>query len=139
VDSSQPTAYFGTITQIRVDGSPTLVSYLKFNLQGLSTVSSAKLRIFANSAHSTGFSVRPVVDTSWGETTINFSNAPATGAAAGSSGGIVAGTWIEIDITSLVTGNGQLSLALTTTSSTALSLASRESGVNAPQLVVQSP
>ena len=36
----------------------------------------------------------------------------------------------------IVTGNGLVSLALITTNTTALSLASRESGANAPQLVV---
>lgn len=138
VDSSLPTANFGTSLQIRVDGSPTLVSYLKFNVQGAGSIGSAKLRFYANSAHTIGVSVRPVADTSWGEATITYANAPPPGAIAGSSGPIAAGTWVEIDITSIVTGNGTLSLALTTTSATAIGIASRESGVNAAQLVIQS-
>jgi parallel beta-helix repeat protein len=135
VDSSQPTVNNGTKTTLRVDGSPTLVSYLKFDIPA-DTVSSATLRIFANSNHSLGFSVRSVVDDSWTETGIIYGNAPAYGAVAASSGGLTAGTWVNVDVTSLVTGSGQLSLALTTTSSTAMSLASRESGGNAPQLVL---
>ena len=137
VDASQPAANFGTSTQLRVDGTPVLVSYLKFDVQASGTISRATLRIFANSNHSLGFSVRPVADTSWGETTITYGNAPAYGAIAGSSGPLTAGTWVEVDVTSLVTANGQLSFALTTSSSTAMSLASRESGGNAPQLIIE--
>jgi hypothetical protein len=39
-------------------------------------------------------------------------------------------------VTSLVSGNGSIDLELNTTNSTALSLASRQSGANSPQLVV---
>jgi hypothetical protein len=49
---------------------------------------------------------------------------------------VKANSWVEIDVTSLVSANGLLSLAATTSGGTAISLASRESGANAPQLVV---
>jgi hypothetical protein len=42
-----------------------------------------------------------------------------------------------VDITPLVTGNGSYNFGLTTTGTTAFSLASREAGVNAPQLVIE--
>ena len=137
VDASQPAANFGTSTQVRVDGSPAIAGYLKFDVQVAGAISRATLRIFANSNHSLGFSVRPVDDTSWGETAITNANAPAYGAIAGSSGPLTGGTWVDVDVTSLVVANGQRSLALTTTSSTAISLASRQSGANAPQLIIE--
>ena len=137
VDASQPAANFGTSTQVRVDGSPVISGYLKFDVQVAGPISRATLRIFANSNHSLGFSVRPVDDTSWGETAITSANAPAYGAIAGSSGPLTSGTWVDVDVTSLVVANGQRSLALTTTSSTAISLASRQSGANAPQLIIE--
>ena len=59
------------------------------------------------------------------------------GSAAGSSNGFSGAVWTTFDITSLVTGNGTINIALTTSSSTAVSLASRESGANAPQLIVE--
>jgi hypothetical protein len=58
------------------------------------------------------------------------------GNALGSSGLFGASTWVDIDVTGYITGNGTYSLALTTASSTALSLGSRESA-NAPQLIVE--
>src|SRR5438552_798474 len=55
----------------------------------------------------------------------------------GSSGAINAGKWISVDVTSQVVGNGLVSFGLFTTSSTNIALASRETGANAPQLVVK--
>lgn len=78
-----------------------------------------------------------VSDNTWTESNINYNNAPPIGGAAGSSSGFSGGVWTTVDITSLVTGNGTVNLALTTSSSTAISLASRESGANAPQLIVE--
>ena len=121
-----------------MDGSPVTESYLRFNVQGISgIVSSATLRVFANSKQSAGYQAHGVVDNSWGETTITYANAPLFDAAVtGSSGSVPGGAWTAADVTPLVLGNGTLSLALTTSSVTSLSLASRESGANAPQLVV---
>jgi hypothetical protein len=121
-----------------VDGSPIVRSYLRFNVQGLNgTPTKVTLRIFANSAASAGAVASNVSDNSWTESTVNYNNAPPVGNALGSSGTIGAGTWISIDITAYITGNGTYNLALITPGSTAISLASRESGANAPQLVIQ--
>jgi hypothetical protein len=142
VDSTSSTTMTtnnGTKTTLRADASPDLHSYLKFNVQGLTgPVTSAKLWLFANSGLSSpGVSVRGVADTSWVENTINFNNAPAIDASVtGSSGQITALTWTSIDVTSLINGNGLVSLAVTNASSTNISLASREAA-NAPQLVIQ--
>jgi hypothetical protein len=137
VDSSSPTSNFGTSTQIRVDGSPTVRSYLRFSVSGLTTpVASAVLRVYANSSQSTGYTAYQESNNTWGETTINYGNAPALGTSIGSSGAVSSNTWTSVNVTTYITGNGTWSLALATTNSTALSLASRESGANAPQLVI---
>jgi len=139
VDASNPTANFGTSTQFRVDGSPIVRTYIRFNVQGLSgTITRVRLRVFANSSSTSGYTVSSVSDNTWTETTINYNNAPPVGSSAGSSGGFGTGVWTTVDITSLVTGNGTINLALATSSSTAVSLASREAGANAPQLIVDS-
>jgi acid phosphatase type 7 len=138
VDSSAPTSNFGTAKSLNLDASPTVQSYVRFNVTGLTgTVTKGTLRIYVDASSSTGFDVRSVADKTWGETTLAYNNAPAMGASiVGSSGALTGGTWINVDVTSLVTGNGLVSLGLTTTSSTAKRLASRESGANAPQLVI---
>jgi hypothetical protein len=111
-------------------------SYLRFNVTGLTgTVTGATLRVWANSAQSTGYDAYPVADNTWGETTINNSNAPPFGARLGSSGKVVASTWTSVDVTAAITGNGTYSFGLSTTNSTALGLSSR-TGANPPQLVI---
>ena len=137
VNSGAPSTNYGSATQIRVDASPVVNSYLKFNVQGLSgSVASAQLRIYANTGSGAGIQVYGVSNTSWVENTITYSNAPAIGSLGGSLGGFTAGTWITVDVTPLITGNGTFSLALTGVDGTAISMASRESGANAPQLIV---
>lgn len=138
MESSKPSTNYGSATQIRVDGSPDVHSYLRFNIQGLSgTVTSATLRVYANSAVSAGYEARSVSNNTWTESGITYSNAPAVGSVLGSSGNVNSNTWTSVNVTSYITGNGAYNLGLTTSSDTALSLASRESGANAPQLVIQ--
>lgn len=137
VDASAPNTNYGNLTQIRVDTSPVVNSYLKFTVQGLtSSVASAKLRIYANSSSSAGIKVYGVSNTSWVETGITYSNAPAVGSQIGSLGSFTGGTWITVDITPFITGNGTFSIAIKGANSTAVSMASRESGANAPQLLI---
>ena len=140
VDSSQAGINFGTSNIIRVDASPTVRTYLKFNVNGVpGTATQATLRVFANSALNTGYDVFAVSDTSWiesGTGGITYTNAPPLAATkTGSSGPVSAGTWTTVNVTALISGNGTISIALTTTSSTALSMQSR-TGANPPQLIV---
>jgi len=139
VNSSSPTSNYGTSTALRADASPELRSYVKFDVQGVAgPVTRATLRIFANSALPAGIEIHGVTDTAWDERAITFSNAPAYSATVtGTSGAIATGTWLSIDITSLVQGNGVISIAITTPSSTQINLASRETGATAPQLIVE--
>jgi hypothetical protein len=138
VNESSPANNYGGLTTLRADGSPLVHSYLRFDVQGLSgTVTRATLRIFTNSSSSSGFEVRNVADNSWEETTINFSNAPAMDGVTGSSGPFSTGAWMTADVTPMINGNGVFNIALTTTNNTAFSLASRESGANAPQLIIE--
>src|SRR5205823_3506842 len=134
---SQPTRNFGTSTSLRVDGSPVVTSYLRFDPGGLSGVNKALLRVWANSALQAGYTAAAVASTTWGETTITAENAPPISAdGAVPSGPAVSNSWNEMDVTGLVAGSGLVSLGLRSTDVTALSLASRESGAHAPQLVV---
>jgi hypothetical protein len=137
VDSANPATNYGSLVTLRVDGSPVVRSYLRFNVSGLSgSVLQARLRFYANSASTSGISVGGVADTTWSETGITYGNAPAVGSTVGTTSAVGAGTWQELDVTQLVSGNGLVSLGLNTGGGTAISLASRESGANAPQLVI---
>ena len=138
MNAASPTTNYGSSTTLRADASPDVRSYLRFNVQGLTgTVTRATLRVFANSASSLGYDIRSLSDNTWGELTIIYNNAPPVGSVIGSSGTFGAGVWTSVDVTSYITGNGTYNLGLTTPSNTAISFASRESGANAPQLVIE--
>ncbi|RPI94891.1 MAG: DNRLRE domain-containing protein [Chloroflexi bacterium] len=138
VNESSPGTNYGTLTTLRADASPVIRSYLRFDVQGLSgTVTSATLRVYTNSSSSSGYEIRSMVDNSWGELTTNYTNAPVFDGVAAISGPFGTGVWTAVDIAPLITGNGTFSIALTTTNNTAFSLASRESGANAPQLIIE--
>ncbi len=136
VDQSTPATNYGMSTQLRVDGSPVVRSFLRFTVQGVSgPVTQALLRIYANTSLAGGISVYRVASNTWVETTINYNTAPALGTLIRSSGAVKGGTWIQVDVTPYITGNGTFSLALTNSSVTALGLSSRHS-TSRPQLVV---
>jgi hypothetical protein len=138
VNQSSPASNYGTSASLLVDNSPYAHSYLRFSVTGLngSPVQSAKLRLYAKSSNSTGITVNQLANNTWGETAITFSNAPAAGSAIKVSGAVSTGAWLELDVTSYVKAGGTYNLELATTSATQTSLASRESGGNAPQLIV---
>jgi PhoD-like phosphatase./Calcineurin-like phosphoesterase. len=128
---------FGTAANLRVDSSPITRSYLRFAVSGLpGAVQSASLRIYANSANTTGFAVHSVADNNWTETGITYTNSPAVGAVINNSAAFNAGVWVAVDITSYVKGAGTFNLEIDSTNTTNTSLGSREAGANAPQLVV---
>ena len=138
VNESSPDINFGNNPSIRVDHSPLIRSFLRFDIAGIggNTVTSAKLRIYTNSSNRTGILVAKVTDNSWGETSTTYKNSPAIGDQITKSTGFKKSVWIEVDITSYITGDGTYSLALTTQSDTNINMASRETGSKSPVLVV---
>jgi endoglucanase len=79
--------------------------YVKFDLSTINTVSSAKLRVFAqlDAAGSVSLGAYAVADSSWTETGITWNNRPPLGSLLNTV--TVNGTtfaWYEIDVTSFV-------------------------------------
>lgn len=135
VDQSKPTTNLGARPDLRVDDSPLQRTYMRFEVAGIGTRApgSVQLRVHAASNLSAGFQVQ-AVQGPWSESTIAFGNAPAVGPVLGTSGPVTSGTWVEIPITGLVSGDGTYDVALTPLSATALRLDARESG-EPPELV----
>jgi hypothetical protein len=73
--------------------------------------------------------------TPWTENALTFRNAPALGANRGFAGSAASNAWVEVDVTSAITGNGTFSFAVSGGSNNLVSYSSSE-GANAPQLVV---
>jgi hypothetical protein len=139
VNQQKRSANSGAANKLRVDASPVLRSYLRFEVSGVSgSVTGATLRLFPKGSLAAGFGVRRVTSTIWGEKRVTYANAPAYDATVlATSGSVTQGQWVSLNVTAAVTGNGAYSFALTGSSATALALASREAGAaKAPQLVV---
>jgi len=138
VSSVNTTSNYGRATTLRMDASPDVHSYLRFVVQGLAgnPIESARLQIFSNTTSSLGFNVKEVLDNSWSKYLMNYNNAPELGNLISSSGSITSGSWVELDVTSFVSGEGVFSFGLDTTSSSAMSVASRESGMNSALLLI---
>jgi PKD repeat protein len=136
-NSARPTSNYGTQTSMRVRSSSTSHrAYLRFTVAGLDApVQSAKLRLYVVDVSPQGGTVHRTSG-AWTESGLNWNNAPALESTVlATAGKVVAGTWIELDVTAAVTGNGDLNLGIQTTSSNSTLYASREAAED-PTLVV---
>ena len=139
VNAASTGTNYGSATTLRLDSSPDVHAYLRFTVTGLSgTITQARLLLYSNNSDSQGIRAWGVADNSWGELTTNYTNAPALGSQLATSASFASGVWVSLDVTSYVSGNGTYSFGVTNLSSTAISVGSRESGADAPQLVITS-
>jgi PKD repeat protein len=137
VSSGSATKNYGSYVDLRaLAGSTQYRPYLSFNVSGLGApVARAVLRLYVTDASTSGGDWY-AVDPSWNESSLNWNNAPPIGGALLSSlGAVSANTWVEVDVTPAVAGNGSYSFAALTTSTNSLKYSSKE-GLNPPQLVL---
>ncbi|OLB75036.1 MAG: hypothetical protein AUI14_22180 [Actinobacteria bacterium 13_2_20CM_2_71_6] len=139
VQSDQPSVNFGTaLTLNNVSGTPEARAYLKFDLSGVSgTITKATFRVFTQTSSGTGYELHAVADNTWTEGGLTYANRPAVGGTVGVATNFTANTWTTIDVTSVVTAPGVYSFEMNAVSANLKKYASRESGANAPQLVVE--
>ena len=97
-----------------------------------------QLQIYATSTLNAGFFVNSVADDSWAENTISGTTAPQIGPPLGPARPVPAVGYVTVTLPpSTVSGNGDVNLALTPNSATALAFASREDPAgNGPKLIV---
>lgn len=144
---------FGQATQLVVKNGGVgydRVIYLTFDLSSLSTVNSAQLRLYGSisSTNNTNLALAAfaVSNATWKETGITWNNAPATGTSPLSTATVLDNTprWYTFDLTSYVqqlraAHSNRITIAIKMTTFSAgdyVLFNSRESGVNAPQLVI---
>jgi hypothetical protein len=126
--AAKPDVSYGTADQLRLDGSPMQVGYVRFVVPaGFGPGSSAVLRLTSGSNHGAGFQVRSV-SSGWTESGLTFASAPAPSSVVlASSGPLTAGATVAIDVSGALTGPGPTAFALVPLNDTALRLSSRES------------
>lgn len=138
VDATYPTTSYGTSTAMWLDSSPRKQAFMRFDLAGLAgrSVVSARLRIYQRGFSDSGGRVFGMTTGTWTES-VTWDTRPAIDGPKGPTFGAVAGSrWYEVDVTSLVQGDGPLNLALKPTSFFGARWQSRESSTP-PQLIVE--
>ena len=138
IDTASPTSNFGLATTIDVDNSPVKHILIKFSVSGLAgrQVTRATLRLYNTNGSSVGGNFYRVLDNSWVEETVNWNNAPAASSTlVAALGAVTVGSWSNVDLTSLITGDGTYSLRVSSTTSDGAFYSSKE-GTNPPVLEV---
>ena len=139
VTETTPGTNYGTATTVTVDRTPAARSFTKFTVSGLTEpVSNATLRLHvaSNGGSKNAGSLQLTSDTTWTETGLTWNNQPALGGTTISTvGKVTAGTWVSLDVTAAITGNGTYSIAGVSTNADDAIFDSRESA-NPPQLVI---
>lgn len=145
VKAAAATSNFGAATNMQCSGQSGFAKqmFLQFNVSGLpagATIVSATLTLNPQASY-TGHSIaaHTAPSTSWGETTITWNNKPSPlGAQLGSAvSNFVSGTDAQWNVTSAVTGNGNISFALDSTFSGDTNLNAREAGAGtSPALII---
>ena len=140
IDATAPTTNSGSSASLRVDSDPQRDFLVKFASTGIGDrrIISAKLRLHNTDESNNGGDFRRVLDNSWSESTVNWDNAPAGDPYTVSTlDDVVAGNWYEVDVTPIVTGDGEFSVRASSPSSNGAAFSSSEgTTANRPQLVV---
>jgi hypothetical protein len=146
VDEAAPDSNFGQWPSLWVENEPisheTKQSFIRFSVTGLSTpevrtVTDVRLRLFQVDASPQGGRVFKLDDNSWDEMSVTWDTRPIFDPAdeLNSFGRVTAGHWYEVDLGKVISGDGDLNLAIDSVNSDRAKWASRESA-NAPKLIV---
>jgi len=141
VKSTRATTNYGQDATLQADTQPSVKrALIRFPVSGIpstATIKSATLKLFVvDKSDQSGTIYR--VNGSWTEAATKWTNAPTVGTQiARLPGSASSGTWKEVDVTSVVRGNGNVDLYLLTTSTDGVDYASSESGPRQPALTVR--
>ncbi len=130
---------FGSETVLKVDGSPIVNTYMKFDLSSLAgkNIKGAVLRLKNSTSVDSTINVNSTV-TTWVENTIKYTNKPAAGTAITSFKSGTAEYPAYVDLTNFVNTNkgGVVSILMTASSADGYYFNSKEATSDKPTLIV---
>lgn len=143
VRSNQSSANFGSVDNLRVKaGTSVYHAYLKFDVVGSEPVHGATLRLAVTQLSANGGAIFHVAselngeEAPWNEGNLTWNNAPdLSGEPVGQAGSVFRDTWLELDVSEVVTGDGTFSFGFSSTDGPGTFYSSKE-GPDPPQLVV---
>ena len=135
---NKPKENFGADREIQTDNRPMQDFLIKFNVSGIGVrhIQSAKLRLFCTNKSNRGGDFH-MVGNDWSEDTVTWDNAPPEiPDAIASLGPVVRLTWVEVDLTSLITEDGVYSLRVMSPSRDGADYRSKEKPGLEPELIL---
>ena len=139
VRESDPGTNYGNGSTLHADGAGDsgIESFIRFTVTEVSgPIQSARLRLYVTDNGTNNGPAIYATDTSWTEDNITWNNRPArTSEAVDNKERLGTNSWVEYDVTSLVTGSGTLSFVLVADSSDGVVFSSRQ-GEQPPQLML---
>lgn len=139
VEEASPDRNLGLAGLLNTNAAPGIGQefYITFSPAGLSgTVVSAQVRLYVAYGSVDGPGIYST-SSLWTERGLTWNNRPdRSSTALADVGAIGPGTWIEYDVSSVVTGDGTYSFALAQVSWDSTGVNSREAALNRPQLVI---
>jgi len=137
--SANPNTNYGAATTLETDNSPVKNFLVRFTVTGVgtSTVTGATLRLTCSDPSPRGGDVTLAASTPWTENAVTWATAPAAGTTAASIGSVVAGTTYQLDLSSIIHGDGTYTLRIVTPNADGADFVSREGTLaSRPQLKV---
>ncbi|RPI95016.1 MAG: DNRLRE domain-containing protein [Chloroflexi bacterium] len=142
VSEASPTNNYGNATTLLIDsGSGSAQNgFIRFDASGISgSIQSARLRVFCTTNGTNNGPAAYLAGNTWTESGsggVTWNTQPALlSGAFDNKGAIGTSTWVEFDVTALVSGNGTYTFAMVADGSDGVTFSSRE-GTMPPQLVV---
>ena len=141
IRSDKPKANFGSATTLTaLNSNPAKQILFKFTVSGIgsATVATANLRLRVTNASPQGGDLYPVAINSWAENTVTWNTAPPTSSTQpiASLAAVAKGTWVNLNVTSYIRGDGIYSLRLVTPSNDAVTYTSKETTTGKPPQLI---
>lgn len=138
-DASNPDTNYGNAATLEVDGSPVKITYIRFNVTGIAgDIEQASLKFAVTNASTDGGTIYAVTDNTWDETRVTYNNRPSYSSnSLQAIGAVDVGDVVELDITPVISGNGEYSFAIVSDNTNGADFTSRESLVNPPELHIK--
>ena len=126
--SASPTTNYGSSSKLETDNSPVKNFLIRFTVTGIGTgtVTNARLRLTCVDPSPRGGDITVAASNNWSESTVTWGTAPAAGATIASLGAVASGSTYEVDVSSLIHGDGTYTLRITTPNADGADYASRE-------------
>jgi len=138
--SNSPDTNYGPDSTLQADNDPPDNFLIQFNISGLNNrlVLNASLHLYNVNKSDAGGDLYHIADQNWDEKTVTWNAAPLAGSTPlASLGPVEKDSWYEIDVTSVIMGDGIYSFRMATTSDDGADYASKEAGVEfSPRLVI---